>query len=146
MQLNPNYLVQKSSPLPDSKGRPSRMIICILEAAEACRLLPSLRRGQLGTHLHSVQFSHSVMSNSLRPHGLRHARPPCLSPAPGVYPNSSIESVMPSRHLILCRPLLLPPPVPPSTRVFSNESTLHIRWPKYWSFSFNTSFPMNTQD
>ena len=47
----------------------------------------------------------------------------------------SIESVMPSSHLILCRPLLLPP-IPPSIRVFSNESTLRMRWPKYWSFSF----------
>ena len=46
---------------------------------------------------------------------------------------------MPSSHLILCRPLLLLPPIPPSNRVFSNESTLHIRWPKYWSFSFNIS-------
>ena len=50
-----------------------------------------------------------------------------------------IESVMPSSHLILCRPLLLLPPIPPSIRVFSNESTLCIRWPKYWSFSFNIS-------
>ena len=52
---------------------------------------------------------------------------------------TSIESVMPSSHLILCRPLLLLPPIPPSIRVFSNESTLHMRWPKYWSFSFNIS-------
>ena len=51
----------------------------------------------------------------------------------------SIESVMPSSHLILCRPLLLLPPVPPSIRVFSNESALCIRWPKYWSFSFSIS-------
>ena len=51
----------------------------------------------------------------------------------------SIESVMPSNHLILCRPLLLPPSIFPSIRVFSNESVLHIRWPKYWSFSFNIS-------
>ena len=50
---------------------------------------------------------------------------------------TSIESVMPSSHLILCRPLLLLPPIPPSIRVFSNESTLHMRWPKYWSFSFS---------
>ena len=51
----------------------------------------------------------------------------------------SIESVMPSRHLILCHPLLLLPPIPPSIRGFSNESTLPMRWPKYWSFSFNIS-------
>ena len=50
---------------------------------------------------------------------------------------TSIESVMPSRHLILCCPLLLLPPIPPSIRVFSNESALHMRWPKYWSFSFS---------
>jgi len=50
---------------------------------------------------------------------------------------TSIESVMPSSHLILCRPLLLLPPIPPSIRVFSNESTLRTRWPKYWSFSFS---------
>ena len=50
---------------------------------------------------------------------------------------TSIELVMPSSHLILCRPLLSLPPVPPSIRVFSNESTLHMRWPKYWSFSFS---------
>jgi len=52
---------------------------------------------------------------------------------------TSIESVMPSSHLILCRPFLLLPPIPPSIRVFSNESTLHMRWPKYWSFSLSIS-------
>ena len=52
---------------------------------------------------------------------------------------TSVESVMPSSHLILCRPLLLLPPIPPSIRVFSNGSTLHMRWPKYWSFSFSIS-------
>ena len=51
----------------------------------------------------------------------------------------SIESMVPSSHLILCRPLLLLPPIPPSIRVFSSESTLHMRWPKYWSFSFSIS-------
>ena len=67
------------------------------------------------------------------------AVPPCPSPTPGVHPDSltSIKSVMPSSHLILCHPLLLLPPVPPSIRVFSNESTLRMRWPKYWSFSFS---------
>ena len=85
----------------------------------------------------SVPFSHSVVSDSLQPHELQHARPPCPSPTPGVHSNSCIESVMPSNHLILCCPLLLLPPIPPSIRVFSNESTLRMRWPKYWSFSFN---------
>ena len=58
----------------------------------------------------------------------------------------SMESVMPSSHLIPCHPLLLLPPIPPSIRVFSSESVLCIRWPKYWSFSFTSVLPMNTQD
>ena len=58
----------------------------------------------------------------------------------------SIESVMPSTHLILCRPLLLLPPIPPSISVFSNESTLPMRWPKYWSFSFSISPSKEHQD
>ena len=56
----------------------------------------------------------------------------------------SIKSVMPSSHLILCRPLLLLPPIPPSIRVFSNESTLHRRWPKYWSFRFSIQWTPRT--
>ena len=59
---------------------------------------------------------------------------------------TSIESVMPSNHLILCHPLLLLPSIFPSIRVFSNESVLHIRWPNYWSFSFTSVSPMSTQD
>ena len=85
----------------------------------------------------SVQFSCSVVSDSLRPHESQHARPPCPSPTLGVHSDSRPSSVMPSSHLILCRPLLLLPPIPPSIRVFSNESTLHMRWLKYWSFSFS---------
>ena len=81
----------------------------------------------------------SVVSESLQPHGLQHARLPCPSPIPGVHSNSHPSSRMPSSHLILCRPLLLLPPIPPSIRVFSNESALCIRWPKYWSFSFSIS-------
>ena len=90
----------------------------------------------VNTCISSVQFSCSVVSDSLRPHELQHARPPCLSPTP---PKAmSIESVMPSNHLILCRPLLLPS-IFPSIRVFSNESAFCMRWPKDWSFSFNIS-------
>ena len=61
-----------------------------------------------------------------------------------LFKHMSIKSVMPSSHLILCRPLLLLPSIPPSIRVFSNESTLRMRWPKYWSFSFSIS-PSNEQ-
>ena len=88
----------------------------------------------------SGQFSRSVMSDSLRPHELQHARPPCPSPIPRVHNKPmSIESVMPSNHLLLFHPLLLLPSIIPSIRIFSNESALHIRWPKYWSFSFSIS-------
>ena len=88
-------------------------------------------------NISSVQFSRSVVSNSLPPHESQHARPPCPSPTPSSLKLMSIESVMPSTHLILCSPLLLLPPIPPSITVFSNDSTLHMRWPKYWSFSFS---------
>ena len=75
------------------------------------------------------QFSHSVVSDSLRPPGLQHARPPCPSPTPGAYSNSCPLSRW--CHLILCCPLLLPTSVFPRIRIFSNESVLCIRWPKY---------------
>ena len=87
----------------------------------------------------SVQFSHSVMSNSLQPHESQHARPPCPSPTPGVHPNSCASSWWCHPAISSCQPLLLLPPIPPSIRVFSNESTLPMRWPKYWSFSFSIS-------
>ena len=80
------------------------------------------------------------MSDSLRPHESQHARPPLsITNSWSSLKLMSIESVMPSSHLILCRPLLLLPPIPLSIRVFSNESTLCMRWPKYWSFSFSIS-------
>ena len=80
------------------------------------------------------------MSNSLPPHGLQHDRVPCPSPSLEACSKlMSIESVMPSNHLILCHPLLLLPSIFPSIRVFSSESALCIRWPKYWSFSFSPS-------
>ena len=82
-----------------------------------------------------VQFIHSVVSYSLRFHEPQHTRPPCPSPTPGVHPNPC--PLMPSKHLILCCPLLLLPSVFPSIRVFSNESALHISWQKYWSLSFS---------
>ena len=87
----------------------------------------------------SVQFSHSVVSDSLRPHGLQHARLPCPSPTLSLLKLMPIESVMPSNYLILCCPLLLPPSTFPSTRVFSSELVLRSRWPKYWNFSFDIS-------
>ena len=88
----------------------------------------------------SVQFSCSVMSDSLQPHGLQNARLPCpITSSRSLLKLMSIKSVMPSNHLILCCPLLLLPSILPSIRVFSNESVLHIKWPKYWSFSICSS-------
>ena len=80
------------------------------------------------------------MSDSLQPHGLQHTRPPCLSPIPGIYSNSCPLSQW-------CHPAILSSVIPffsclqtfPASGFFSNESILHIRWPKYWSFSFNIS-------
>ena len=86
------------------------------------------------------------MSDFLRPHGLQ-ARQASLSftISQSLLTLMSIESVMPSNHLILCHLLLLLPSVLPSIRVFSNESVLCIRWPKFWSFSFNMVLPLNIQ-
>ena len=89
---------------------------------------------------YSVQFSSvTQLCLTLQPHELQHTRLLCPSPTLGAYSDSSIESVMPSNHLILCRSLLPPPSIFPSIRVFSNESVLRIRWPKYWSFNFSIS-------
>ena len=99
----------------------------------------------------SVQFSHSVVSDSLRPHELQYARPPCPSPTLRVYSKSCLlnwwchPTISPS---VVSSP---PPSIILSIRVFSNESVLRIRWPKYWSFSFSISpsasvLPMNIQD
>ena len=87
----------------------------------------------------SVQFSHSVMSDSLWPHEPQHARPPCPSPTPRVYSNSCPLSQWWHPAISSCRPFLLLPPIPPSIRVFSNELALCIRWPKYRSFNFSIS-------
>ena len=79
------------------------------------------------------------MSDLLQPHESQHARPPCPSSTLGVYPNSCPLSRWCHPAISSCRPLLLLSPVPPSIRVFSNESTFRMRWPKYWSFSFSFS-------
>ena len=89
--------------------------------------------------IRSVQFSRSVMSDSLRPHGLQYTRLPCPSPTPELTQTHVHRVSDTCNHLILCRPLLLLPSIFPSIRVFSNESILFIRWSKYWSFSFSVS-------
>ena len=87
----------------------------------------------------SVQFSCSVVSDSLRPQESQHARPRCPSPTPGVYSNSCPSSRWCHPAISSCCPLLLLPPIPPSIRVFSNESTFRMKWSKYWSLSFSIS-------
>jgi len=88
---------------------------------------------------YSVQFSHSVVSDSATPWTAVRQASLSITNSQSLLKLMSIESVMPSHHLILCYPLLLPSSIFPSIRVFSNESVLRIRWPKYWSFSFNIS-------
>ena len=84
-----------------------------------------------------IQFKRSVVSDSATPWIAARQASLSITNSRGSFKFTSIESVMPSSHLILCRPLLLLPPIPPCIRVFSNESTLRMRWPKYWSFSFS---------
>ena len=93
----------------------------------------------LGKLVSSVQFSCSVVTNSLRPHELQHTASLSMTNFQSSPKLIFIESVMPSSYLILCRPLLLLTSIFLSIRVFSNVSALHIRGPKYWSFSFNIS-------
>ena len=95
----------------------------------------------------SVQFSRWVVFESLRSHGLQHPRPPLsITNSQSFFKLMSIELVMPSNHLILCRPLLLLPSIFPSIRVLSNESALHIRWPKDWNSASASVLPKNIQD
>ena len=117
------------------------MIIC----GEVLELSQSMQLSQLGQDvkdkvLSSVQFSSVAQSCPTLCDPMNRSMPGLLSITSS---RSSLrlrsnESVMPSSHLILCHPLLLLPPIPPSVRVFSNESTLRMRWPKYWSFSFSS--------
>ena len=106
----------------------------------ARRNITNLRYGD-DTHENpsSVQFSHSVMSDSLWPHEMKHARPPCPSPTPKVHPNPCPLSQWCHPTILPSVVLLLLPSIFPRIRVFSNESALHIKWTKYWSFSFKVS-------
>ena len=90
----------------------------------------------------SVQFSHLVLLDSATPWTAASQASLSITNSWNLSKLMSIESVMPSNHLILCHPLLLPPSILPSIKIFSNESVLHIRWPKYWRFSFSIS-PFN---
>ena len=109
-----------------------QMVTAALKLKDACFLEEKLWQT-------SVQFSSVAQSCPTLCDPMNHSTPRLLSitNSQSLLKLTSIESVMPSSHLILCHPLLLLPPIPPSIRVFSNESTLLMRWPKYWSFSFS---------
>ena len=98
-----------------------------------CRIAPRWEQ------LFSVQFSRSAVSDSATPRTAACQASLSITNSQNLLKLMSIESVMPSNHLILCHPLLLPPSIFTSIRVFSNQSALCNRWPKYWSFSFNIS-------
>ena len=100
--------------------------------------LPKLEKG-LGNRFSSVHFSHSVMSDSATPWTALRQASLSFTNSWSLLKLISIKLVMPSNHLILCRPLLLPPSIFPSIRVFSIKPVLLIRWPKYWSFRFSIS-------
>ena len=101
---------------------------------------PIMQKLRIAKHiLPSVQFSHSVVSNSATPWTAACQASLSITNSWSLLKHMSIESVMPSNHLILCYPLLLLPSIFPSIRVFSNESVLCIRWPNYWSFSLGIS-------
>jgi len=97
----------------------------------------SLQRS-LDQYTLKVQFSRSIVSDSLWLHELQHARPLCPSPTPGVHSNSCASSQW-CHSAISSSVVSFSSCIPPSIRIFSNESTLHMRWPKYWSFSFSIS-------
>ena len=94
------------------------------------------RSGRDSVEQYTVQFSRSFFAD---PQTAACQASLSITNSRSLLKLTSLESVMPSNHLILCHPLLLPPSIFPSIRVFSNESVLRIRWPKYWSFSFNIS-------
>ena len=108
-------------------------MLAVFESHRQCSISSSVYTGV------SVQFSRSVVSNSATPWTTACQASLSITNSWSLPKLMSVESVMPSNHLILICPLLLLPSIFPSIRVFSNESALHIRWPKYWSFSFNIS-------
>ena len=132
--------------LPREKGHRSRSITTskltrgiVLKLVRQHILLTLIPKMSDPVQFSSVQFSHSVMSDSLRPHELQHTRPPCPSPTPRVHSDSRPSN--PWCHPAISSSVVsfssCPQSLPAS--VFSNDSTLHMRWPKYWSFSFSIS-------
>ena len=119
----------------ENTGEEIDMLICLTKSPKHHFSILPLK--VFVDYLSSVQFSCSVVSNSVIPWITACQASLSITNSQSSLRVTSIESVMPSSHLILCCPLLLLSPIPPSIRVFSNESTLCMRWPKDWSFSFS---------
>ena len=149
MEWKANPEPERSHPLLESQGQQCSHLSLSSSSPQPERINQSrtedrrsarLRGGSdVANIISSVQFRHSGMSSSLRPQDCSTPGLPVHHQLLGFAQTHSIESVMPSNHLILCHPLLLLPSIFPSIRVFSNESVLCIRWSKYWSFSFSIS-------
>ena len=122
------------------KYNPGVRLLSIIKVYFAFVLSPNVSCLTLqGSCLPSIQFSYSLVSDSATPCAAARQASLSITNSQSLLKLMSIELVMPSNHLILCRPTLLTPSIFPSIRVFSNESVLRIRWPKYWSFSFSIS-------
>ena len=116
------------------------LLMKVKEESEKAGLKLNIQKTKIlaSNSISSVQFSHSVVSDSFQPHESQHTRPPCPSPTPGVHPNPCPSSRWCHPTISSsAAPLLLLPSILPSIRVFSSESALHMRWPKYCSFSFS---------
>ena len=127
-------------------GRRGSVVACCRVGGTECSntCMESFEGGHHYLHylhhsLSSVQFSGSVMSDSVTPWIAAYQASLSITNSQSLLKLMPMELVMSSSHLILCRPLLLLLPIPPSIRIFSNESALRMRWPKYWSFSFSIS-------
>ena len=120
------------------KQRGNSLLVQVKEESDKAGLKLNIQKKE-DHGIWSTEFSHSVKSNSSTPRTAAHQASLSITNSWSPPKPMCIESVMPSNHLILCHPLLLLPSILPSNRVFSTESVLHIRWPKYWSFSFSIS-------
>ena len=128
-----------STLIAESEEELKSLLMKVKEGSEKTGLKLNIQKTKImvSSPISSVQFSCSVVSDSLWPHESQHARPPCPSPTPRVHSDSRPSSQWYHPAVSSCHPLLLLPAIPPSIRVFPNESTLRTRWPKYWSFSFS---------
>ena len=125
--------------MPETEEELKSLLMRVKEKSEKAGLKLNIQKTKImaSSLMSSVQFSRSVVFDSATPRTAVLQAYLSIMNSWSLLKLMSIESMMPSNHLILCYPLLLPPSIFPSIRVFSNESALRIRWPKYWSFSFN---------